>query len=51
MNLKLDKIPVGLSKLPHIVAICIDDTKISQETKQIMENNSNGTVSIIKYGP
>ncbi len=51
MNLKLDKMPVGLSKLPNIVAICIDDTKISQETKQIMENNSNGTVCIIKYGP
>jgi hypothetical protein len=50
MNTKLEKIPVGLSKLPNIVAICIDDTKISQQTKKLMESDSNGTVCIIKYG-
>jgi hypothetical protein len=50
MNTNLEKIPVGLSKLPEIVAICIDDTKISMQTKKIMESDSNGTVCIIKYG-
>jgi hypothetical protein len=50
MNANLEKIPVGLSKLPEIVAICIDDTKISMQTKKIMESDSNGTVCIIKYG-
>lgn len=50
MNPNLEKIPVGLSKLPNIVAICIDDTKVSNQTKKIMEENSNGTVCIIKYG-
>jgi hypothetical protein len=50
MNQKLETIPVGLSKLPSIVAICIDDTKISMQTKKLMEENSNGSVCIIKYG-
>jgi hypothetical protein len=50
MNQKLETIPVGLSKLPSIVAICIDDTKISMQTKKTMEENSNGSVCIIKYG-
>lgn len=50
MNENLDNIPIGLSKLPNIVAICIDDTKISIQTKKIMEDNSNGNVCIIKYG-
>ena len=49
-NLKLDTIPVELSRLPNIVAICIDDTNISTQTKKIMEKNSNGDVCIIKYG-
>jgi hypothetical protein len=49
-NQELKRIPVGLSKLPNIVAICIDDTKISQQTKVLMESDSNGSVSIIKYG-
>ena len=50
MNTNLEKIPVGLSKLPDIVAICIDDTKVSMQTKKIMESDSNGSVCIIKYG-
>jgi len=49
-NNKLEYIPVGLSKLPNIVAICIDETNISQQTKKLMESDSNGTVCIIKYG-
>jgi len=48
-NENLDRIPLGLSKLPEIVAICIDDTKISPQTKKLMEENSNGSVCIIKY--
>ena len=50
MNEHLERIPVELSKLPNIVAICIDDTKVSMQTKKIMEDNSNGSVCIIKYG-
>lgn len=50
MNQKLESIPIELSKLPNIVAICIDDTKVSIQTKKLMEENSNGTVCIIKYG-
>jgi Leucine-rich repeat (LRR) protein len=49
-NPNLERIPVGLSKLPNIVAICIDDTKVSQQTKKLMESDSNGSVCIIKYG-
>lgn len=49
-NNKLDTIPIELSQLPNIIAICIDDTDISSQTKKIMEKNSNGTVCIIKYG-
>jgi hypothetical protein len=50
MNPKLEKMPIGLSKLPNMVAICIDETNISNQTKKLMEENSNGTVCIIKYG-
>jgi hypothetical protein len=50
MNTNLEKIPIGLSKLPDIVAICIDDTKVSMQTKKMMESDSNGNVCIIKYG-
>ena len=49
-NNKLDTIPIELSQLQNIIAICIDDTDISSQTKKIMEKNSNGTVCIIKYG-
>ncbi len=49
-NQRLERIPTGLSKLPNIVAICIDETKVSQQTKKFMESDSNGTVTIIKYG-
>lgn len=48
-NTNLTKIPIGLSKLPEIVAICIDNTQISNQTKKLMEENSNGVVCIIKY--
>jgi hypothetical protein len=49
-NNKLHTIPIELSQLPNIIAICIDDTEISSQTKKIMEKNSNGSVCIIKYG-
>ncbi len=49
MNKRLEKIPLGLSKLEHMVAINFDDTKISFNTKKLMENDSNGNVYIIKY--
>lgn len=49
-NNKLETIPIELSQLPNIIAICIDDTEISSQTKKIMEKNSNGSVCIIKYG-
>lgn len=48
-NKSLRKIPTGLSKLPNIVAICIDSTNISDKTKKTMEDDSNGEVCIIKY--
>jgi Leucine-rich repeat (LRR) protein len=48
-NPNLSYIPVGLSKLPNIVALCIDNTKIPMSVKTQMENDSNGSVVIIKY--
>jgi hypothetical protein len=50
MNPNLERIPMGISKLPNIEAICIDDTKISMQTCKLMQENSNGKVTIIKYG-
>ena len=49
-NVNLERIPIEMSKLPNIEAICIDDTKISQQTVQLMKENSNGSCCIIKYG-
>lgn len=50
MNLELESMPIGISKLPSIEAICIDDTKISMQTAKLMRENSNGRVGIIQYG-
>ncbi len=49
-NKNLTEIPLELSQLPDIVAICIDDTNIPGDFKTKMESNGNGTVTIIQYG-
>lgn len=38
-----------ISKLPEMVAICLESTKIPYEVVQIMKSENNGTVSVIKY--
>ena len=49
-NVNLTKIPLGISKIPTIVAICLDETNVSDEDIQYMKKNNNGKVTIIKYG-
>jgi hypothetical protein len=49
-NRNLTKIPEKISSLDQIIAICIDDTKISDETiKSLNMNKRSGEVTIIKY--
>lgn len=48
-NNNLSKIPLKLSSLPEIVAICIDETAISKTDLNTLNENSNGFVTIIKY--
>lgn len=49
-NKRLTKIPEKLSSLPEIIAICIDDTNISEHiVKLLNQNKRSSDVSIIKY--
>ena len=49
-NTKLSKIPVKLSAMANIIAICIDDTAIDKDIiKELTRNKRSGEVSIIKY--
>ena len=49
-NAKLSKIPVKLSAMTNIIAICIDDTAIDKDIiKELTRNKRSGEVSIIKY--
>ena len=49
-NEKLSNIPDKLSSLPEIIAICIDDTAITNEKISSLNKNKRGPeVTIIKY--
>jgi Leucine-rich repeat (LRR) protein len=50
-NKNLSQIPAKISGMENIIAICIDDTDISEASlKDLKGNRRNGDVAIIKYG-
>lgn len=50
-NKNLSQIPSKISGMENIIAICIDDTNISDASlKDLRDNRRNGDVAIIKYG-
>lgn len=50
-NKNLSQIPAKISGMENIIAICIDDTDISEASlKDLRDNRRNGDVAIIKYG-
>lgn len=50
-NKNLTQIPTKMSGMENIIAICIDDTNISDELlKGLKDNRRNNDVAIIKYG-
>lgn len=50
-NKNLNTVPTKMSGMENIIAICIDDTNISESMlKELKDNRRNGDVAIIKYG-
>jgi leucine-rich repeat protein SHOC2 len=49
-NLNLKKVPLNLTKMPNLHAICIDDTSISKEDVDQMIRHSIGVADIVRYG-
>lgn len=49
-NPELSYIPINITKLPNLFALCIDNTKITSEDIDAMKQDKNGLITIIKYG-
>lgn len=49
-NKKLSNIPAQMSGMSNIIAICVDDTNISESSlKELKDNRRNSDVTVIKY--
>lgn len=50
-NVKLSKVPKDMSKIPNVVAICLDHTSVSDDLiDELNKNKRSNEVTIIKYG-